>query len=56
MKYKDIALLPNLGINKLALETPDGRITLKKWKDIPFTVEEFSFEEYREEKYPDMFD
>lgn len=56
MKYKETALLPNLGINKFALETPDGRITVKKWKDVPFTVEDFSFEEYCEDNFPDIFD
>lgn len=56
MKYKKIALLPNLAISNFALETPDGRITVKKWKDAPFTVEDFSFEEYCQDNFPDIFD
>ncbi|XP_068435176.1 ATP-dependent RNA helicase DHX58 [Clinocottus analis] len=56
MKYKKVALLPNLAINKLALETPDGRTTVKKWKDVSFTVEDFSMEEHRQNNFPDLFD
>lgn len=56
MKYKEIALLPNLAIKNFALETPDGRLTIKKWKDVPFTVEEFSFEEYCQKNFPGIFD
>lgn len=56
IKYKKIALLPNLAITNFALETPEGRTTVKKWKKVPFTVEQFSFEEYCQEHFPDMFD
>uniref|UniRef100_A0A7N6AFQ0 RNA helicase n=1 Tax=Anabas testudineus TaxID=64144 RepID=A0A7N6AFQ0_ANATE len=56
MKYKKVAMLPILGIDKFALETPDGRITVKKWKDVPFTVEDFSFEEYCQDNFPDILD
>ncbi|KAJ4931883.1 hypothetical protein JOQ06_010321 [Pogonophryne albipinna] len=57
MKYKGNALLPNLSIKNLALDTPNnGRLTLKKWKDIPFIVEAFSYEQYCEENHPDLFD
>uniref|UniRef100_A0A665SXF7 RNA helicase n=1 Tax=Echeneis naucrates TaxID=173247 RepID=A0A665SXF7_ECHNA len=56
MKYKKIALLPNLAIKNLALETPDGRVTVKKWKGIPFSVEDFSFQEYCKNNYPDLLD
>lgn len=56
MKYKDVALLPNLAIKNLALETPDGRMTVKKWKDVPFTVEDFSLEEYCQDNFPDLLD
>nr|QYW22327.1 LGP2 [Channa argus] len=56
MKYKDTALLPNLAIKHFALETPEGRRTVKKWKDISFTVEDFSFEEYCQFHFPDLFD
>ncbi|XP_054463401.1 probable ATP-dependent RNA helicase DHX58 [Anoplopoma fimbria] len=56
MKYKEVALLPNLAIKDLALETPEGRKMVKKWKDVPFTVEDFSFEEYCQDHYPDLLD
>ncbi|KAI4822947.1 hypothetical protein KUCAC02_008465 [Chaenocephalus aceratus] len=57
MKYKGDVLLPNLSIKNLALDTPNnGRLTLKKWKDIPFIVEDFSYEEYCNENHPDLLD
>ncbi|XP_028268361.1 ATP-dependent RNA helicase DHX58 [Parambassis ranga] len=56
MKYKKAAILPNVGIKSFALDTPDGRVTVKKWKDVPFTVEDFNFEEYCQENYPDFLD
>lgn len=56
MKYKEVARLPNLAIKNFALETPDGRVTVKKWKDVPFMVNEFSFEQYCNENFPDLFD
>ncbi|XP_030592585.1 probable ATP-dependent RNA helicase DHX58 [Archocentrus centrarchus] len=56
IKYKKSALMPNLAIKNFALETPDGRTTVKKWKDAPFTVEDFNFEEYCEENFPDFLD
>nr|ADI75503.1 DExD/H box RNA helicase [Paralichthys olivaceus]ADM18136.1 LGP2 [Paralichthys olivaceus] len=56
MKYKEIALLPNLAIKHLFLQTPDGRMTVKKWKDVPFTVDNFSFEEYCQDNFPDLLD
>nr|XP_020463090.1 probable ATP-dependent RNA helicase DHX58 [Monopterus albus]XP_020463091.1 probable ATP-dependent RNA helicase DHX58 [Monopterus albus] len=56
IKYKKTAVLPNLAIKKFALETPDGRITAKKWKDIPFTIEDFNYIEYCEANYADIYD
>lgn len=56
MKYKKAAILPNVGIKSFALETPNGRVTVKKWKDVPFTVEDFNFEEYCQENYPNFLD
>ncbi|XP_076607729.1 ATP-dependent RNA helicase DHX58 [Chaetodon auriga] len=56
IKYKEVALLPNIAIKNFALETPDGRLTVKKWKDVTFTVEDFSFEEYCQDNFPDIFD
>ncbi|XP_063328317.1 ATP-dependent RNA helicase DHX58-like [Pelmatolapia mariae] len=56
IKYKKHVLMPNLAIKNFALETPKGRITVKKWKDVPFTVEDFDYEEYCQENFPDLFD
>ncbi|XP_034567100.1 probable ATP-dependent RNA helicase DHX58 [Notolabrus celidotus] len=56
MKYKKIALLPNIAIKNFAMDTPDGRITKKKWKDVTFTPEEFSFKEYCLGNVTDLFD
>ncbi|XP_058509635.1 probable ATP-dependent RNA helicase DHX58 [Solea solea] len=56
IKYKEVALLPNLAINNFALETPDGRMTAKKWKNVQFTVEDFSFQQYCQENFPDLID
>lgn len=56
IKYKKVALLPNLAIKNFAVDTPDGRRTVKKWKDIPFMVEEFSFEKYCEDNFPNLLD
>ncbi|XP_022064730.1 probable ATP-dependent RNA helicase DHX58 [Acanthochromis polyacanthus] len=56
MKYKKSALLPNIAIKNFGLEMPDGRTTVKKWKDVPFTVDDFNFAEYCQEHFPDLFD
>ncbi|XP_060946053.1 ATP-dependent RNA helicase DHX58-like [Limanda limanda] len=56
MKYKGVALLPNLAIKHFVLQTPDGRTTKKKWKDVPFTLDNFNFEEYCQDNFPDLFD
>ncbi|XP_043955984.1 probable ATP-dependent RNA helicase DHX58 [Gambusia affinis] len=56
MKYKKVAILPNLAIKNFALETPEGRVTVKKWKDVPFMVEEFTFQQYCNDHFPDLFD
>lgn len=56
MKYKEIALLPSLAIHNFALETPTGRVTVKKWKDVTFAVGPFSFEKYCQENFSDIFD
>ncbi|XP_037545199.1 probable ATP-dependent RNA helicase DHX58 [Nematolebias whitei] len=56
MKYKDCVILPNMSIKNFALETPAGRMTVRKWKDVPFMVEEFSFEEYCLNNIPNLYD
>lgn len=38
--------MPNLSIENFALETPGGRLTPRKWKDVTFTVGTFSLAEY----------
>ncbi|XP_077351077.1 ATP-dependent RNA helicase DHX58 [Festucalex cinctus] len=50
VKYRKVALLPNVAIKYFVLQTPKGRTTVKKWKDVPFTVEHFSFSEYCEQQ------
>ncbi|CAK6961258.1 ATP-dependent RNA helicase DHX58-like [Scomber scombrus] len=54
IKYRKIALLPTIAIKNFGLETPEGRKTVKKWKDVSFTVEEFDFQEYIQDNFPDM--
>jgi len=57
VKYKKIVVLPNMAIKSFALQvTPDERMIVKKWKDVPFTVEDFSFEEYCQEFLGDFLD
>uniref|UniRef100_H2LFL8 RNA helicase n=2 Tax=Oryzias latipes TaxID=8090 RepID=H2LFL8_ORYLA len=56
MKYKKAIILPNMAICNFALETPGERMTVKKWKDVPFAVEDFNFEQYCQDHHPDLFD
>ncbi|XP_068606007.1 ATP-dependent RNA helicase DHX58 [Brachionichthys hirsutus] len=51
MNYKGVALLPNLAIKNFALETPNGRTSVKKWKGVPFPVDPFSFEKYCQDNF-----
>ncbi|XP_030198195.1 ATP-dependent RNA helicase DHX58 [Gadus morhua] len=46
MKYKKSVLLANVKIKSFALDTPDGRTTVKQWKNVPFVVEDFNFLKY----------
>ncbi|XP_034046661.1 probable ATP-dependent RNA helicase DHX58 [Thalassophryne amazonica] len=55
MKYKKVALLPILSIKNFVVATPDGRELFKKWKEVPFTITDFSFEEYCQNNFPDPF-
>jgi len=55
MKYKKGPVLANIGIKYFALETPEGRKTVKKWKSVPFPVHDFNFTEYCRERYGDPF-
>ncbi|XP_042247911.1 probable ATP-dependent RNA helicase DHX58 [Thunnus maccoyii] len=54
IKYKKRALLPNISIKNFALETPEGRDVVKKWKDVTFTVKEFDIEKYHQDHFPNM--
>ncbi|XP_053195286.1 ATP-dependent RNA helicase DHX58-like [Scomber japonicus] len=54
IKYRKIALLPNIAIKNFGLETPEGRMTVEKWKDVTFTAEEFDFEKYAKDNFPEM--
>ncbi|XP_033827295.1 probable ATP-dependent RNA helicase DHX58 [Periophthalmus magnuspinnatus] len=54
MKYKGVAILGTLKISSFALLTPEGQITVKKWKDIPFPVGDFDFVRYCEDHHPDL--
>lgn len=56
MKYKKVLLLPRLVIKNFALETPEGRQTPKKWKNVNFIVEPFDFKEYCEDNFEHLFD
>lgn len=51
--FRKVALLPNVAIRDFALQTPSGRTTVKKWKDVPFTVEHFNFSEYCRQRLKD---
>nr|AUN88446.1 LGP2 [Oreochromis niloticus] len=57
IKYKKCAIMPNLAIKNFALESPGQEWPpVKKWKDVPFTVEDFNFKEYCQENNPDLLD
>ncbi|CAL8302864.1 unnamed protein product [Merluccius merluccius] len=55
MKYKKVITLANISIKSFAVDTPQGRITVKKWKSVPFAVEDFNFAEYCTEHFGDLF-
>ncbi|KAG7245931.1 hypothetical protein CRUP_019544, partial [Coryphaenoides rupestris] len=55
IKYKKVALLANIGIKYFALDTPEGRRVVKKWKSVPFPVADFNFTEYCKERFGDPF-
>ncbi|XP_053706764.1 probable ATP-dependent RNA helicase DHX58 isoform X1 [Synchiropus splendidus] len=56
IKYKGIAVLPNISIKHFTVEMPSGRVVVKKWKKVPFMVEEFNLSEYCEENGCDPLD
>ncbi|XP_076000381.1 ATP-dependent RNA helicase DHX58 [Genypterus blacodes] len=56
MKYRKVALLPNLAIKSFAVETAGGPMPVKQWKGVPFLVEPFDFVNYCDENHSDLFD
>nr|QGS83880.1 LGP2 [Bostrychus sinensis] len=56
LKYKDVALLANIAIKNFVLRTPEGQLPVKKWKDVPFPVDDFNFIEYCEDHHCDLLD
>uniref|UniRef100_A0A669B0A7 RNA helicase n=1 Tax=Oreochromis niloticus TaxID=8128 RepID=A0A669B0A7_ORENI len=57
IKYMKCAIMPNLAIKNFALGSPGQEWPpVKKWKDVPFTVEDFNFKEYCQENNPDLLD
>ncbi|KAG9342969.1 hypothetical protein JZ751_015185 [Albula glossodonta] len=53
MIYKEVTL-PNVAIKNFVLVTPDGRTPVKKWKNVPFCIEEFKYTDYVLSKFPDL--
>ncbi|KAJ8251259.1 hypothetical protein GJAV_G00219050 [Gymnothorax javanicus] len=53
MIYKQVTL-PNLAIKNFVLESPNGRKPVKKWKDVPFSIKEFKYNDYVLKKFPDL--
>ncbi|KAJ8344705.1 hypothetical protein SKAU_G00288980 [Synaphobranchus kaupii] len=53
MIYKAVTL-PNLAIKNFVLQSPGGRKPVKKWKDVPFRIEEFNYTDYVLKKFPDL--
>ncbi|KAG5831813.1 hypothetical protein ANANG_G00283360 [Anguilla anguilla] len=53
MIYKEVTL-PNLGIKNFVLDSLGHRQSVKKWKDVPFCVEDFKYTDYVLKKFPDL--
>ncbi|XP_029429105.1 probable ATP-dependent RNA helicase DHX58 [Rhinatrema bivittatum] len=53
MIYKAVSI-PNIGVKNFVVETPDEKRTYKKWKDVPFSIEEFNYMEYCQSHFPDL--
>ncbi|XP_063041102.1 probable ATP-dependent RNA helicase DHX58 [Engraulis encrasicolus] len=48
IKFKKVAILPCIAITSFSIKTPQDTLTPKKWKNVPFPVEEFDFLKYME--------
>uniref|UniRef100_A0A8C5QSJ7 RNA helicase n=1 Tax=Leptobrachium leishanense TaxID=445787 RepID=A0A8C5QSJ7_9ANUR len=55
MIYKN-ATLPIVSIKNFAIQTPESRVSGKKWKSVPFAVEDFNYSQYCQENLLDLSD
>ncbi|XP_053554957.1 ATP-dependent RNA helicase DHX58 [Bombina bombina] len=55
MIYKAVKL-PIISIKNFVVETPESKKPYGKWKDVPFSVEEFDYQEYCLLTIPDLLD
>ncbi|XP_069809597.1 ATP-dependent RNA helicase DHX58-like [Dendropsophus ebraccatus] len=55
MIYRGVTL-PSITIKHFVLQTPEGPKTCKKWKDVPFSLEEFDYNTYNEDCLSDTED
>ncbi|KAM8945601.1 ATP-dependent RNA helicase DHX58 [Pelodytes ibericus] len=53
MIYKNVTL-PMISIKNFALQTPQSKKSVKKWKDAPFSVDEFNYQMYILETQPEL--
>ncbi|KAM3923637.1 ATP-dependent RNA helicase DHX58 [Leptodactylus fuscus] len=56
MIYRGLTSLPIISIKNFVLQTPENRKTYKKWKDVPFPLEQFNYSEYSEDHLLDTDD
>ncbi|XP_065135842.1 ATP-dependent RNA helicase DHX58 [Paramisgurnus dabryanus] len=54
IKYKKVAILPCLKLENFSLNTPEGKCSPKKWKKVPFQVQDFDFTKYMEDRLDDL--
>ncbi|XP_066442551.1 ATP-dependent RNA helicase DHX58 [Eleutherodactylus coqui] len=56
MMYQGATRLPILSVKHFVLQTPERSYTCKKWKDVPFLVEQFNYNEYYRNNFSDSED
>ncbi|XP_044153719.1 probable ATP-dependent RNA helicase DHX58 [Bufo gargarizans] len=56
MIYRGLTTLPIISIKNFVIKTPESYKTCKKWKDVPFPLERFKYNEYFEEHQSDTED
>ncbi|XP_056091848.1 probable ATP-dependent RNA helicase DHX58 [Rhinichthys klamathensis goyatoka] len=54
IKFKMVAILPCLKIKNFFLNTPQGKVSCKYWKNVEFQVTEFDFIDYMSSCFPDL--